>query len=962
MRDGPGSGPPRDEGASSEREDVSASSLASSEKAKDPVLAEIARQLVVAGPIEPDKTVVEPTQDLRAGGRSAGPVPLQRGAQVGRYLVLDTLGSGGMGVVYAAYDPKLDRRIALKLLRSDEVGADASARLSREAQAMARLSHPNVVAVYDVGTIGANVFVAMEFVQGETLAAWLRERKRGVAEVLAVFRLAGAGLAAAHAAGIIHRDFKPDNVLIGDDGAVRVTDFGIARTDVFEEASGATPPATQGSASPALTEHGHVMGTPAYMAPEQAEAGVVGARSDLFSFCVALYEALYGERPFAGRAIAELRDAALRGAVREPPRGSSVPVWIRRILLSGLAGDPANRPVSMAALLASLARDPVARRRRALWGSAVFAVVGGALTLAAWGLYARAPTCAGAERKLGEIWDPPRREVVHAAFAATGAPYAETSWGEVERVLSRVSRAWAVMYTDVCEATHARGEQSERLLDLRMLCLDVRRKELAALVEVFARADIGVVERAAQAVHALRGPEGCADIRTLQDLEAPPSDPMARARLEETHTLLAKVKALRQSGKWKEALAAAKEAVAQARALGYRPALAEALFLVGQIENLADNFGAAQQSLEEALWTAEAGRDDEIGALAASLLVNVVGFKQHLFREGERWGKQAAAILERMGGPPGLEAALLGNLGTLAWAEGRYEQALTYHQRASAHWESLPDSDGKALALNRFGVSLWYVGRYEEALGVLRRAVALLLKLSGPLHPGLARARGNLGNQLLALGRYDEAIAELRAALGILEKAFGPTDNNVASVLLNLGNALQVRGRLAEARVQCQRSLRIFEATSGTKTAHVAYPISCLADVLEAEGRYEEALQHYERALSILQAKFGAGHPSVGEVLTSIAQVHLKRGAVATAISLLRQALSKFEARKPPPASLALARFVMARALWRSGRDREQARVLAAQARDGFARDGPASERDLAKVREWLVRHSAPHK
>jgi serine/threonine protein kinase len=325
-----------------------------------------------------------------------------------------------MGIVYAAYDPKLDRRVALKLLRNDAaLGVGASARLFREAQAMARLSHPNVVAVHDVGAVGDDVFVAMEYVEGETLAAWLRERKRTSAEVLGAFRMAGAGLAAAHAAGIIHRDFKPDNVLVGNDSIVRVTDFGLARTDVLDLASDApasTPPAT----SPALTQRGLVMGTPAYMAPEQAEGGLVDARSDLFSFCVALYQALYGERPFAGRTLGELCSAVRRGSVREPPRGSNVALWVRRVLLRGLADDPAKRYPSMSALLAALARDPIVARRRMSRAALLVAVVAGASALTSWALDSRAPTCTGAERMLEGAWDEVRRDEVQAAFLASG--------------------------------------------------------------------------------------------------------------------------------------------------------------------------------------------------------------------------------------------------------------------------------------------------------------------------------------------------------------------------------------------------------------------------------------------------------------------------------------------------------------------------------------------------------------
>jgi len=292
-----------------------------------------------------------------------------RGSTVGRYVVLEPLGSGGMGVVLLARDPELDRQVALKLIRpaADAAHGDAlHKRLRREARAMARLTHPNVVAVYDVGQIGDLIFVAMEYVPGGNVRQWLHAAPRSWREVVDVFIRAGRGLAAAHAAGLVHRDFKPDNILVADDGSVRVADFGLAR---IEDLPSEAPP---GAAAPGAASHftatttGLFMGTPAYMAPEVLANGRADARSDLFSFCVSLYEALYGERPFSPEARIS------SGEIRNPPRGSAVPAWVRRLLLRGMRRRPEERPSSMDALLARLARDPARRRK---WISAVTALV-----------------------------------------------------------------------------------------------------------------------------------------------------------------------------------------------------------------------------------------------------------------------------------------------------------------------------------------------------------------------------------------------------------------------------------------------------------------------------------------------------------------------------------------------------------------------------------------------------------
>jgi serine/threonine protein kinase len=317
-------------------------------------------------------------------------------ARIGRYVVRRTLGTGGMGVVYSAFDPHLDRSVAIKVLRPDVVelgsgsGTRGAERLRREAQSMAKLSHPHVVGVYEVGEHDERVFIAMELVEGLSLHDWVRETPRPWSELLRMYFQAGLGLAAAHDAGIVHRDFKPSNVLVGADRRARVLDFGLARPAVLaadpdadgvlladdsddvtttvqlgaEQAAvtfplgdgfeggldGATGPVVGG-----ITGHGVVIGTPAYMAPELHAGGIADPRSDQFSYCVSLYEALYGERPFHGRTAFALADQMLEGRIAPPPLRTRVPGWLRQILVRGLAADPRDRHPSMRALLASVA-------------------------------------------------------------------------------------------------------------------------------------------------------------------------------------------------------------------------------------------------------------------------------------------------------------------------------------------------------------------------------------------------------------------------------------------------------------------------------------------------------------------------------------------------------------------------------------------------------------------------------
>ncbi len=305
------------------------------------------------------------------------------GDTIDRYVVLRRVGAGGMGVVYAAYDPQLDRKVALKLLRTN-IGlgeGEARARLVREAQAIAQLSHPNVVAVYDVGTSReGDVYVAMEFVEGDTLTQWLHRWERPWRDTLDIFREAGRGLAAAHGSGLLHRDFKPDNVLVGSDTRVRVTDFGLARSLVTgshdEGALAAMAPT--GAFRVTLTATGAVMGTPRYMAPEQLRGQDVSAAADQFSFCVALYEALYGVHPISGDTAVKMIEENARA--QTPPEGTGVPPWIWPILQRGLDPQPAKRFPSVAALIIELTPpQPSPRRRRYIAMAAAAALVlGGA--------------------------------------------------------------------------------------------------------------------------------------------------------------------------------------------------------------------------------------------------------------------------------------------------------------------------------------------------------------------------------------------------------------------------------------------------------------------------------------------------------------------------------------------------------------------------------------------------------
>ncbi len=441
-----------------------------------------------------------------------GQATLARGASIGRYVVLGLVGRGGMGEVYAAYDPELDRKVAVKLLRV-KPGAGVSLtegrqRTLREAQAIARLSHPNVVVVYDVGTFEEKVFIAMEFVEGHTAGFWAQSQNRTWQETLKVYLAAGRGLAAAHEKGLVHRDFKPDNVMVSRDGQVRVMDFGLARqaekpaspngvkvvavgegvtttqrlpvplaepgapiapldgsTLVLSgEASDPRPPDLETSNAARfdqrLTRTGAMMGTPAYMAPEQFRGRATDARSDQFAFCIALYEALYGERPFSGNTLMALTTNVVNGRIRETPANVNVPPWIRKILLRGLRVNADERFPSMDEMLDALGKNPaVARRRLLVATSAMLLAVGLGFGMRQ-GMADPKPACGGGPEKLAGIWElappgageTPRQAQLHAAFLKTGKSYAKDVWATTSRALTTYARAWTEMYKETCEA------------------------------------------------------------------------------------------------------------------------------------------------------------------------------------------------------------------------------------------------------------------------------------------------------------------------------------------------------------------------------------------------------------------------------------------------------------------------------------------------------------------------------
>jgi tRNA A-37 threonylcarbamoyl transferase component Bud32 len=827
------------------------------------------------------------------------PEVLLRGSTVGRYLVVERIGAGAMGVVYAAYDPELDRRIALKLLRPREGSETATAaharrqaRLVRESKAIARVSHPNVVGIFDVGVHGHQVFMAMEHLAGGTLRDWLDARKQSHKgnwrEIIQMFIQVGRGLAGAHAEGLIHRDFKPDNVLLDKNGAPKVVDFGLVRlsastaeatsNDPVEDPPPATPPPVRASArseSSELTRTGALMGTPAYMAPEQFRGQTNDARTDQFAFCVALYEALYGERPFPGNNVVALADAVTSGRLNAAPKGAEVPGWVRTCVVRGLRTNADERYPNIDSLLAALANDPAKRLRKwMLFGATPL------LVLAAVGLTHRmgsrqGPSCTGGGAHLAGIWEPgagasDRKAAIQRAFAASGKSYAEQAYAGVARLFDQFAGRWTGMYAEACEATHVRGEQSEEVLDLRMSCLKERLGNARALSDVFATADGKVVENAVSAAAALPSIDRCADVALLRAVVKPPEDAATRKRVDDLRVDLANLIALGNSGQCSRATPLASRLIADARAMGYEPLLADALYAAAQLgSNYCSDDALMLQRFKEAHTTGSASHNDDVAAQAAAIIpvfeINRLGDAA----AAREWFGVARGAVERLGHETLANAMLAQSEGALS---------LTNHD-------------------------------YARALAAADRSIDITRRLLGPDDPLTIAWLANKGDWQVAAGRLEDSLRTDVLARQQFERVLGPGHPRVGLVLINEGEVLNLLQRYREAELTTERAVQLFRE-SGTDTGALAWALT------------------------------GLGHARLG----------LQKPAAA--VSPLEEALAKRTQKQVSPALLGETRFALAQALWPQVPDRARAIALATSARADRAGDKQAVE----EIDAWLSR------
>jgi len=793
------------------------------------------------------------------------------GTVVGRFVVVDFLGAGGMGEVYGAYDPNLERKVAIKFLRPELLGRSdqttAAERMRREARLVAKLSHPNVVTVYEIDVFEDRLFIAMEYVDGHSVAEWLKAEPRAVRDIVRVFLAAGAGLAAAHAAGVIHRDFKPHNVMITKAGEVRVMDFGLAHLDTDADAAGdPAVPLASGSPSPTpessaereerLTRTGTLVGTPAYMAPEQFLGVKAGARTDQYSFCVAVHEALLGRRPSGP--VASRGNTAKLEPLDAGPTARSVPRWIRRALRRGLATDPAQRYASMDDLLADLRADKTRRRRIALAVVAGIVLVGGGAWAAVHEQAARkVRLCRANIDAASAVWPfdaaktgaipPGTPTTIRDAFQRSGVADAGGIFQRVSAALSAYLEQWAQQATDACEATHVRREQSRDELALRTACLDERLSAARALTNTLTRADAKVVSHATDAALGLPDLDRCRELPLLRALR-PPEGAAKQAEVAGLRRRMAEVKLLVGTGHFESVGPDLKALERDVRAVGYPPLLVDFLsFLQTDLSNTGDpREGTAR--VREALRVAQ-GAGYEEGIAYALMGLAWTDYRNPAVSDLAL--DQADAVVHHLGDPLVLRAWFENDVSFLNFWNGRLADSLKRAERALALKEQRRPYDAHDVALSESNICLILStrGQARAALPHCDRAVNVITAVLGWAHPSTMNLAENRAFALIELGKFDEGCRLADRVRSFFEEAGEHVESRTALVP-TLARCAVNRGRPEQVRDLLERALEAATRTGATamETAGIEWELA--RNVYAGEHRRglaiaDSAAKHY---------------------------------------------------------------------------------------------------------------------
>jgi tetratricopeptide (TPR) repeat protein len=610
------------------------------------------------------------------------------------------------------------------------------------------------------------------------------------------------------------------------------------------------------------------------MSPEQFDGGIVDARSDQFSFCVALYEALYSARPFPGKDVAELK-VGLRGPAIEPSaaqrKGS--PRWLHQVVARGLAHDPARRFASMDQLVTALGFDQRRRRR-----NTVVTVVAGAAVIglaAAWiaGGASEEPGCTTAAAEIGATWNDPERAAVRAALAKSTLPFAADAAAGVVAALDRYAERWQASHTSVCEATRVKHTQSTAAMDLRMSCLARRKRELESLVDLLATASPELTEHARDAVAGLPSLAACDDVAALSGVVPMPADPVVRGEIDGVRANLVRADVWLDSGMLAQAKPMIEAQVTTAGRIGYPPLEAEALIVRGRMEIAQGSFAPAAATYQAAAASADRGRDDRTRFRAWAGEVTALGSAGTLDAAEARL-PAAEASLERAGSDDELAELWAETRARLHYLRGRIDEAAALYQDAIAHARARGDQHALGALLDAQVVTTLYSSDPAKVLPLAEESLALSIEEYGPLHPEPARREASVGRVLDLQGKLDDALARLAHARESLAAVYGADHAEVARIGLTIGAVYRTMGRNDDARTELLHSLKVVRAAYGDNHFIVADALTDLALIERRDGNFDTGLAYAREAQHILESTLGpttdglvATHHTIGLML-----------------------------------------------------------------------------------------------
>ncbi len=917
----------------------------------------------------PSPRVVGKSDELADANTQAATLPgpqapsgLAPGLVIARYKLVEPLGDGGMGTVWRARDTELARDVAIKLvqpklLRDSSTGSANTSRLFREAQALAQLSHPNIVPVFDVGTTERDeVWVAMEHVVGVPGDRWASNSERTWSEIFEVYRQVGEGLTAAHRAGIVHRDFKPANFVVGQDGRVRVLDFGLARKTGAETASGAIDEETKLTAlSDAMTVAGAILGTPAYMSPEQMQGDTADAPSDQYSFAVALWEALYGAHPYPAKTFSDLRDLVRNGSIAAP-KANKIPGRFEVALRRAMATDAGERFETMDALLAAL-KAPIKKGKVALLAGVAAVAVG----IGALALVRQEPAqerCSVDDAGWKQAVSPETVQALEARLPEV-AP-------NIIAELSNRRETWIASRQAACQANR-KGYETDDVFRARLACLDDVRSRLTRMPSLLSEDDAVTGEDAYRAVLELDRSKQCDGVtRTwFDELDGDKQRELA----DDLRDGLLRYRANHNLAQ----LAGAEKMVVRARNLNpSSPALlGRALLLRANLKQRARKYPEAEKDLREALEVFARAKIGEFEAQTWTALVEVVGIQgripearslataakttaqyddnpallarleHEMARLDEKEGKYGKArerflaarkaIVEAYGDDSYDLLATDNELGRLALLRADSKSAIRYFEHA-IDIARKHNSQNSSRALNaNLGLAQAYslLGEGKRSIAIYEQVLEGQQLTLGPEHPATIDTAFMLGNELASYQKLEQALTVMHEALAVQEK--NADDHSIASALASVGNVEVDLGLYKEAIATLSRSREIYENLSDTSIS-LAAALLPLSRAYRFSGDCKAAVEPMVTARTILSDALGADHEFTGLTYAEEASCALAARNATAAATLFERAIATYGDASHVQLSRAEALLGLGQAETRIPTKRKNARAHVAEA------------------------------